>query len=210
MESTKTKRHPLKTLADIYPGYPFRSTLPIDPVGDALVVQQRHIVAGERLSDPAGDVLSRVRLPGQRTPDYLRAGDLLFLAKGSRNDAVVVGDVPGNTVCTPNFYHIRLRPQVDDLLPAFLAWQLNHLDAQRYFSVCAQGSAARSITKTQLGELPVMIPPIAGQKSMIHLVEAAARETRLLNELIDNRQRQLNGVGQRILHPEQASGKRHE
>jgi hypothetical protein len=191
----------LVNLADIHPGYPFRGSLPLSAEGEVFVVQFRHTVVGKRLDDARGEHLDRATLTGRKQPTYLRPGDILFMAKGVRNNAALIEDVPPNTVCTPNFYHIRLKPVIENLIPAFLAWQLNHLDAQRYFAVCAQGSAAFSITKSQLENLPITIPPIEQQRLMVNLADAATREQQLLNKLINNRQRMIDAAGHHILHP---------
>ena len=181
--------HSLHNLATIHPGYPFRGRLPVDRDGNAFVVQFRHLVAGQPLDDKDGENLDVVTLPGRRQPDYLQDGDILFMARGTRNQAAVVRTLPGNTVCTPNFFHLRIKPEVNNLLPEFLAWQLNHLNAQRYFSVCSQGSAAPSVNKAQLGDLYVVVPPLVQQRLMVELLGAAKREQALLEQLIENRQR---------------------
>ena len=206
MNHQPKRRCLLQSIASIQPGYPFRGKLELDGNGDAFVVQYRHLLLGEPLDDPHGHTLDRVTLPGRKRPQYLCSGDILFMAKGTRNEAAVIRDLPENTVCTPNFYHIRLTSSAFSLIPEFLTWQLNHLDAQRYFAMCAQGSAAPSITKSQLGSLPIMVPPLEQQNVMVELVAAASREQQLLNRLINNRQRMLDAVGQNLLHPEQATG----
>jgi len=191
----------LRSLAYIHPGYPFRGKLPLNAQGDVFVVQFRHIVVGERLDDAKGIILDRATLTGRKQPTFLTSGDVIFMAKGVRNDAALIGNVPPNTVCTPNFYHIQLKSEADNLIPEFLTWQINHLDAQRYFAVCSQGSAASSITKSQLENLPITIPPIEQQRLMVNLADAATREQQLLNKLIENRQRMIDAAGQHILHP---------
>ena len=201
---------PLRSLATIQPGYPFRGKLPVDKDGNAYVVQFRHLVVGEALDDKDGQTLDRVTLPGRRRPDYLWPGDILFMARGTRNDAAVVRALPHNTVCTPNFFHLRLKPEAFSLMPEFLAWQLNHVDAQRYFAMCSQGSAAPSVTKTQLGDLPVVVPSLKQQKLMMKLVGAARQEQALLEQLIENRHRMTNAVARQILRPDTTTGKRYE
>jgi len=201
---TKFAKHqlPLRSLAAIHPGYPFRGKMPVDKDGNAFVVQFRHLVVGESLDDKDGKTLDRVTLPGRRRPDFLWPGDILFMARGTRNDAAVVKALPHNTVCTPNFFHLRLKPEAFRLMPEFLAWQLNHVDAQRYFAMCSQGSAAPSVTKTQLGSLPIVVPSIERQKRMVKLADAATREMQLYQKLIDNRQRMIDAVGQQLLRPD--------
>lgn len=202
MSDRPNDSQPLGELSAIQPGYPFRGKLPLDAAGDAFVVQFRHVVAGEPIEDKDGESLDRVALRGRKPPSYLQAGDVLFMAKGTRNNAAVIGGVPGNTVCTPNFYHIRLKPK-SALIPEFLAWQLNYTDAQRYFTACSQGSAAPSITKSQLAKLPIAIPPIEKQRLLVKLAGAAIREQQLLNQSIENRQRMIDAVGREVLRPDQ-------
>src|SRR5690554_5113346 len=207
MNEQPKQRLPLRSLAAIYPGYPFRGKLPVDKDGNAFVVQFWHLVVGEPLDDKDGQTLDRVTLPGRRRPDFLWPGDILFMARGTRNDAAVIKALPHNTVCTPNFFHLRLKPGAFRLMPEFLAWQLNHVDAQRYFAMCSQGSVAPSVTKTQLGDLPVVVPPIEQQKLMIKLADAARREQALLEQLIENRQRMTDAVARHILRPDTTTGK---
>lgn len=210
MSASPKQRLPLHNLVIIHPGYPFRGRLPVKRGGNAFVVQFRHLVAGELLDDKDGENLDVVTLPGRRQPNYLQPGDILFMARGTRNDAAVVRALPRNTVCTPNFFHLRIKSEVNNLLPEFLAWQLNHLNAQRYFSMCSQGSATPSVNKAQLGDLSVVVPPLEQQKLLVGLVEAAKRERVLLEQLIENRQRMTDAIAQRILHPDMTTGKQHE
>tara|TARA_R110000850_G_scaffold51984_2_gene126078 strand:+ start:411 stop:1034 length:624 start_codon:yes stop_codon:yes gene_type:complete len=196
----------LQSIATIQPGYPFRGKLELNDNGDAFVVQYRHLVAGEPLDDTQGHTLDRVSLTGRKRPEYLCSGDILFMAKGTRNDAAVVRELPNNTVCTPNFYLIRLTPGACNLIPEFLAWQINHFDAQRYFAERSQGSAVPSITKSELENLPIVMPSLKQQKVMVELITAARREKQQLNQLIENRQRMIDAVGHQLLRPDTTIG----
>lgn len=202
MNFSAIEQHQLSKIADIQPGYPFRGKLPLADSGEAYVVQFRHIVSNQ-VNDGLGKTLDRVNLTGRKKANFLQPGDVIFMAKGTRNLAAVIQDIPENTVCTPNFYHIRLTVGASDLEPYFLAWQLNHSDAQRYFATCSQGSASTSITKTQLENLPVSIPGREEQNYIVRLAQAAAHEQEVLMQLIDNRRRMIDGIGQQILHQKQ-------
>lgn len=210
MKKKSRQQLTLRSVATIHPGYPFRGKLPVDKDGNAFVVQFRHLVAGEALDDKDGKTLDRVILPGRRRPEYLRPGDILFMARGTRNDAAVVRALPHHTVCTPNFFHLRLKPEAFNLMPEFLSWQLNHVDAQRYFAMCSQGSVAPSVTKTQLGDLPVVVPSLEQQKLMMKVVGAAQREQALLEQLIENRQHMTDAVARHILRPDTTTGNHYE
>lgn len=202
MPNRRLNRCTLQDLAEIWSGYPFRGKLPLSDSGEAFVVQFRHVVVGDSLRDSTGSTLDQADLTGQKKPNFLREGDVLFMAKGARNYAIAVKEIPENTVCTPNFYHLRIQPE-GGMTPDFMAWQLNHRDAQRYFAACSQGSVSPSITKSQLGELPVVVPPLSQQNHLVGLATAAFHEEQVLGHLIDNRRRMVSAVGHEILHPGQ-------
>lgn len=186
---------PLHTLADIYPGHPFRGSPVSDANGDTFVVQFRHVTPGQAIDTAEGHGLDRTVLTGRKAPNYLQPGDVLFMARGTRNDAAVVDAVPPATVCTPNFFLIRPRPETKELLPAFLAWQLNHRLAQRFFASCNQGTAAPSIAKAQLSATPIYLPPLKTQLTLVGLSQAVFAEREHLLHLIANRQKQLDLIG---------------
>lgn len=192
---------PLQQIADILPGYPFRGSVKPSAVGDAWAIQVRHVSSQEWLSiEPGGPTLDRVTLKGRRKPDYLLPGDVLFLAKGANNAAVLVEQVPEGTVCTPHFFLIRLKPGMHKkVLPGFLAWQLNYGEARAAIAAGRQGSLQPSVRKTELAQVPVTVPPLARQQALVKLHRAAQREAEILQAIIDNRRRQVNAIGQAIL-----------
>lgn len=186
---------PLGLAAEVIGGYPFRGPVPEVPGGSIRVVQMKDLQASGTV-DWAGTV--RTDLPGKRTPDLLRAGDVLVLVRGARNPAVFLGDVPGPAVCALHFFLVRPRDG-SNLLAEFLSWQLNQEAAQRYLAQNAEGTDQRSIRRAVLEALPVVVPPLTTQQSMLELARAAQREREVLAALIDSRQRELQAVARRIL-----------
>ncbi len=187
----------LKTLVDILPPYPFRGGIEVSEDGDTYLVQIRH--ADEHAGALVG-VLDRVMLPGKREPDYLENGDVLFVAKGPRNFAVHLQDIPPATVCSPHFFHLKVPGgEQARILPEFLVWQINQSAAQIYLARCGQGSVSPNITRSQLEDLPVVVPPLAAQARFVVLLQAARKEERVLQALIENRRQMVQGIGQQIL-----------
>lgn len=197
---SSVNRFLLHEIADIYPGYPFRGSLPINPDGEVFVVQFRNVIVNNPLNCPGGEGLDRVDLTGRKPSKYLEPDDVIFMAKSTRNHALAIETVPLNTICSPHFFHIRLKKTAPAILGTFIAWQINHTDAQRYFASCGQGSAARMISKSQLGELPVYVPSIEKQKALVGLSYAAAQEAELLARLIENKQRMIDAIGHQVMH----------
>ena len=184
----------LTEVATIAPGYPFRGSIDSTPNGDVAVVQMRNIDDGYRVE--WGEV-ARTKLTGRRCPDWLQQRDVLFSARGTRNIAAVVDGVPGHAVCSPLFFLVRVKAP-DRLLPEVVAWQINQEPLQRYLSASATGSNITSIRRQVLEDLPIVVAPIARQQAVVDFNEAALQERRLLSNLIDNRNRQMQALADAI------------
>jgi hypothetical protein len=179
-------------VAALQAGYPFRGAIEEVPDGDVLAVQMKDV-------DPETGVdwghAIRTSLAGRKHPDWLRAGDLLFVAKGARFYAVCIDEPPTRAVCAPAFFHLRLNaPATVD--PAFLAWQINQPPFQRLLQQAAEGSGQLSIRRPVLEALPLHIPPMPQQRAIAALADLARHERRALQQLIRNRERQLNALAE--------------
>lgn len=177
-------------------GYPFRGAVDALPPGPVGVIQMRNVDV-EAIDYEA---LTRVSLPTTRRPDFLQAGDVIFTTRGRRNSALALRRIPGLVVCSPHFFVLRvINPE--SLLPEFLAWLINQKPAQEYLQQAATGSHILNITRGAIENLPVAIPPLEMQRSLVALAEQARRERELMQALIDNRQSQLDAISTLILTP---------
>ncbi|MDO9435736.1 restriction endonuclease subunit S [Hydrogenophaga sp.] len=182
-------KHILLALADVQAGHPFRGSVPFVATGNAFALQMRDLSPN---GDIAWDGLIRTEVDANKPVQWLRTGDVVFVARGSRNYAVSLGEVPKPTVCSPNVFLLRITSP--SLLPAFLAWQINRAPAQRYLASNAEGSDQLSIRRPVLEALPLAVPPLAEQRLIVALAEAAAREEQQYQALIRNRQQQLDAL----------------
>lgn len=181
-------------IAVLQAGYPFRGAIEEVPDGDVHVVQMKDV-------DPEGRVAwtgtLRTMLPGRRRPEWLREGDVLFVAKGARFYAALVDRPPEQAVCSPALFRIRVsEPALID--PAFLAWQINQPPFQRQLHQAAEGSGQLSIRRPVLEALILSLPPLARQRSVVALADLARRERRALQHLINNRERQLHALAESL------------
>lgn len=180
----------LSACADIRSGYPFRGSIEEVEFGGALVAQMKDI-------DPTAGVnwVSAVRteLTGRKEPDWLQAGDVLFVPRGSRFFAASIDAPPEPAVCGPHLFHLRLR-EGTGVLPAFLAWQINQPPLQRQLHAAAEGTSQLSIRKGELEALKIAVPPAAQQVRIVALADAAMRERKLLTQLIQNREHELAAI----------------
>lgn len=190
---------PLRDLAEVRAGHPFRGSVPVVADGNARVIQMRDVALDGAV---AWDALVRTRVVrhnSARLPDWLHSGDVLFAARGARNYAVCLADVPSGTVCAQYYFVIRMR--TDHLLPEFLAWTINRAPSQRYLTRLAEGSDQLSIRRAVLEDMPVAVPDLPQQRRLVNLGVAAARERHAFDALVRNRDRELDALAQRLLQP---------
>jgi restriction endonuclease S subunit len=186
-----------KTLTDIAivkAGHPFRGKILEDTEASTYVVQIRDI-------DNDGYIhwqrLIRTNITGRKSPDWLKEGDVLFAARGARNAAAFVGNIDKPTVCAPHYFLIQVTDK--SVLPEFIAWQLNQENAQRYFANSAEGSSQMNIRRAVLEATPLVIPSIEKQKAIVGFDNKVKQEKRLLNDLINNRAKQMQGIAKALL-----------
>jgi len=188
---------PLRDLAEVRAGHPFRGSVPVVNDGNAQVIQMRDIAHDGSVSWGA---LARTRIAPHNTfrgPDWLQDGDVLFAARGGRNYAVCLSRVPPATVCAQYFFVLRLCTR--RLMPRFLAWYINRAPSQRYLTRLAEGSDQLSIRRGVLEDLPVAVPDMPRQRQLVDLADAAARERHTFDALARNRERELDALAHRLL-----------
>jgi hypothetical protein len=179
-------------LTSLQAGYPFRGAIEIAPEGAVLVVQMKDV-------DPEAGVdwrgAIRTSLGGRKLPEWLRAGDVLFVAKGARFYAVCLDEPPASAVCAPAFFHLRVKEPAS-VDPAFLAWQINQAPFQRQLQQAAEGSGQLSIRRPVLEALCLHIPSMRRQRDIAALVDLARAERQAFHQLIHNRELQLHALAE--------------
>lgn len=188
----------LQALAEVRAGHPFRGSVPAAAQGNARVVQMRDVSASGVV---AWAQLTRTALrTSPRTPDWLQRGDVLFAARGGRNYAVCLSEVPEPSVCAQYFFVLRCKPGAA-VLPEFLAWHINRSPSQRYLASNAEGTDQLSIRRGVLEAMPIAVPALQKQRLLVQLAETVQQERMRLEALIKNREQQLDGLAQRLLAP---------
>jgi restriction endonuclease S subunit len=174
----------LKDIATIRSGYLFRSKIEPDVAGRYRVIQVGDITPDAQFSNSP---LARVSLPDVKQTQILKTGDVLFISRGFRKQAVAIIEPLENTIATSQFFIIRPDEKV---LPEFLAWYINQRPAQRYIEEHSTGTSASLITLEALRTLPVEAPPVETQTRIVKIHQLSLREKELM-EAIRNRRRAL-------------------
>ena len=137
------------------------------------------------------------RLVGRRQADWLLLDDLLFVSRGTRFYAACLDAPPAPAVCGPHLFHLRVKPG-SQLIPAFLAWQINQAPFQRALQRAAEGSSQLSVRRPVLESLPISVPSAADQERIVALARLAQRERQLQDLLIRNRERQFESIAEAL------------
>lgn len=181
-------------------GYPFRGSIDESADGEALAVQMKDVDSEHGVSWSG---VARTSLAGRKQPDWLKAGDVLFVSKGARFYAVCIDEPPSPAVSSPHFFRLQVAPNVS-LLPAFLAWQINQPPFQRQLQQAAEGSSQLSIRRPVLESLTLCVPSLANQQRIVALADLARQERHTLDQLIHNRKMQLQALAENLAHSAQA------
>ncbi len=174
----------LKDIATIHSGYPFRERIKPDASGQYLVIQVGDITPDATLSKES---LARVKLPAAPRNQILEQGDVLFICRGPRKQAVAIIEPVENTIVTSQFFVLRPAREV---LPEYLAWYINQRPAQRYIEEHSTGTSASLINLEAIKRLPVETPPVETQSLVTKIHRLSLREKELM-EAIQSKRRAL-------------------
>lgn len=143
-------------------------------------------------------------LPGRISEEQLlRDGDVIFLAKGMRSFAFVPRAVPQPCLVAATFF--ILRPK-DWVLADYLCWALNSESSQRtLIRHTGRGTAMPVVPRETLENLSVPLPDVKKQRLIIEVAALAERERRLLEDLVERKQKLAAALCVRASQPTEES-----
>jgi len=196
----KNKIVSLIDVASVSAGYAFRGKIKEFPDGTIDVIQMKDIDETHRVDWTS---LMKTRISENKSPNWLKKSDILFLARGNNNHAVYL-DVPSEqTLCSPHFLRIHVRNE-SEVLPKFLAWQINQKPAQEYLSRVGEGNKVGNIRRSVLESIPIVIPTITNQSSIIEFNKLVNNERDLLLQQINIHQLMMTSIAQQLFDENQS------
>lgn len=180
----------LSTIADLSSGYPFRKKVESEEGGDVVLVQIRGLDGAEGVSGAQSVALRNDG--GKYTRYLLQQGDLLFQSRGSRHPvAIVEAGIRG--IAATGLHTIR--PDRERVLPAYLAWWLNHPASQaKLQGELARGTYVPFVSLRDLAQFRVPIPSLALQGDIAEIELLRRRERELSIHLIELTEQLVNNV----------------
>ena len=171
----------LKDVTTIRSGYLFRKRIKPDASGQYRVVQVGDIAPDAGFSNGS---LVRVSLPDVKQSQFLEKGDVLFISRGPRKQAIAIAWPIENSIATSQFFVLRPDERV---LPEFLAWYINQRPAQRYINEHSTGTSASLINLEAMRGLPVEVPSVETQARITKIHQLSLREKELLESIKNKR-----------------------
>lgn len=174
-------------ISTINAGYSFRGKIPETSNSGVFIVQMKDINSAYGVT---WDTLTQIQYNDSHNYSHdLQYGDILFAARGYKNYAVLIDNpiYSMRAIAAPQFFVIRLNTAM--VLPEYLQWYLNQFIAQRYFSSYAEGSTTPSIRRTVLEAMPIILPTLKKQQTMISLVKTIHKEKDIAMKIIENADR---------------------
>ncbi|MDT8413152.1 MAG: restriction endonuclease subunit S [Vicingaceae bacterium] len=178
----------LNNISKIDSGKSFRQRIDDIPNGGCDVIQMKDIFH-EDLTISATP--QTILLDDVSQHQLLQKGDILFMAKGNNNFAVIYNsDKPA--VAVSLFFIIR--PNRNKVIPEYLAWFLNAPTAQAYFHENRLGASVGNIRKEALETLEVELPSMDRQQQIAKLNQLFYKEKQITQNYLHKKELLLNGI----------------
>ncbi len=202
----------LAEIAEIQIGYQHRdrgNPITVDSVGDYRIIQIKDLDLDGQFKDMVierGDItpyiwfenLYQVSFSGTAERYLVNEGDVIFLSRGQRNVAVPLINPMQNTLVSNFFY--RLRFDVKQIHPAYLAWHINHPRSQTFLAKQQRGATMKIVPKQAFAELEIICPPLEVQHKIIEVERLRQKEAYLMRKLVHKRQQLTHELGFQMIN----------
>jgi hypothetical protein len=174
----------LKKIAKIQSGYINRGKIDSRDDGNCLLLQAKDVDA-DSLSYRT-DALVRF-MPSLSGKDwFLKPGDILFMARGSRNFSVLIDKLPDSVLAAACFFVVRVSNS--EILPEYLCWYLNQSPVEEYLKrLSGRGVHMPVVRRAVLEGIDIPLPPIEIQKQVAEMTMLLLKEQDLYKELAEKR-----------------------
>lgn len=191
---------PLCHLADIRTGYPFRERIDRVQEGGCQIVQMGDVRAE---TGSVADVQTRVMIPSKPEEHFLKPGEVLFTARGVRNEAATFVAERGPTLAAPHLF--ILTPKAEWVISDYLTWFLNSPVIQEKLHSFRRGSALPFVPMAAFGQLEVPVPDIVTQQRIADIFRLSLEEERLLTRIKERRRILIDGLLLQATHQNRES-----
>jgi hypothetical protein len=191
----KTKMVPIKTCAEVLPGFSIKTAIVNDAGGTHQMILAKHLPEfGPYRYDPQHEHRLLPRTPVDKY--LLSSGNVLFMSRGILNRAVLIESVPEPTLASASFYILKPKDGVE---PGYIAWCLNQEPVQAKIAEIRTGAGTPFVPRADLSMLTIVLPPLEVQRKIAAISDLLAHERYLLNRLREQFDRKQRVLGKKIL-----------
>lgn len=183
--------------ADVLPGFALKARAEHEPKGSHFVIMAKDIQTtyAYSLDEVDNDVL-RMSINHKNIESYyVRQGDVLFISRGYRNDAVTINSVPANTVASSTFY--LLRPK-SNIIPDYLAWYINQLNVFGHLDQIRTGAGSPIVQRQSVKEFPIVVPTLGEQRQVAELSKLMNQQRVMQKALLENLDIFHKGINEKL------------
>lgn len=179
---------PLSAVAEIFPGISIAGKIAHEVDGPFHLILPRHVSDdGEaiRYSAIASEDHVRMAIPRVAPARILRPGDIVFMARGERNRAALIIELPADGPAIAPGVFLVIRPDPARVVPAYLSWVLNQAPMQDLIrrQVRTASVTTPMVPRDAFAALPLELPPLARQQQIAELGNLLRQELRLQQRL---------------------------
>jgi len=189
MTFKEIKLDDLSVKSGIFGGYSFRGKVENEQDGNVFVIQMKDLTNNYSKIE---DTLFKVGEDKIRTKYYLQKEDILFIAKGANNFAVVYDLDLKTAVASSAFFVIRINKCIAN--PYFVAWYINQRKVQQYLTENMAGTYIPNINIDTVKNIMISMPSIEEQNRIVKLNQLMLKEQYLINATQEKRKKFLEAI----------------
>lgn len=161
------------------------------PDGNICVIQTKDMDPREYLI--SSDGLTKVGIEMIKGTPFVRQGDVLLSSRGAgSHKAIYVELSQDNIIASSSLYILRVNNK--KISPKYLTLYLNSSDGQNQLSQITSGAYIQNITRSNLENMSIPIPPLREQEHLVSLSENFANQDKLLARKREINQNIINDI----------------
>jgi len=181
----------LQDIANVQSGYLSRGKIEAAADGSYYLLQAKDVDA-DRLTYQRNTIV-RFNPELSRKDWILQRDDIIFMARGARNFAVLLEDIPEPLLAAACFFIIRVSN--GKTLPNYLWWYLTQGPVEDYLHrASGRGVHMPVVRRAVLENMEIPVPPLETQQKIGALDKLMRTEQRLLTAMAEKRKELANAV----------------
>jgi restriction endonuclease S subunit len=187
----------IKDIASVQMGYPFRTRLEFSTDGTLAVIQMKDLNSDNRVDCHNVQKIDMIALDIKH---LAQKGDLIFRSRGVTNTAAILDKTPKDAVVSAPL--LRIRTNTDIVLPEYLCWFINQKQSQQYLKMRQEGTHGGMISRQNLEDLAVDIPPLETQEKIVDIITLHNYRQNLEKKRINMQEQKISALLLNIIRGE--------